>query len=153
MSEARELSYYPLEELETNRRPEKHGRKSKKIKKRNNSGIKILFLFFPVMICTICLLILFRYVNITSVRNELTILENQKIELEKTKINLMGDLEGIKSSKKIAEDATMKLGMDYPTPEQIRYISVNQGNENIGKEETKNNTGLRKFFSIFGNLF
>jgi len=148
--EARELSYYPAEELEDNKRVRKQRSKSKKIKKRNNSGVKIIFLFLPLMICAICLLILFRYVDITSVRQDITNLQNEKVELEKTKINLIGDLEGIKSSKKIAEDAIMKLGMNYPNPDQIVYISVN---ENIAGGKAKNNRGLKKALSIFGDLF
>lgn len=150
MLEARELSYYPAEKLEDNKRVRKQRSKSKKIKKRNNSGVKIIFLFLPLMICAICLLILFRYVDITSVRQDLTNLQNEKVELEKTKINLIGDLEGIKSSKKIAEDAIMKLGMNYPNPDQIVYISVN---ENIAGGKAKNNRGLKKALSIFGDLF
>ncbi|HZK33086.1 MAG TPA: cell division protein FtsL [Tissierellaceae bacterium] len=150
MSEARQLSYYPVEELEINRRAKKPIKKSKKIKKKNDSGIKILFLFFPVIICSICLLILFRYVNITSVRQEITSLENEVIDLEKDKLNLIGDLEGIKSSKKIAEDASLKLGMDYPTQDQIVYISVN---ETIAKEKPKYNSRLKRMLSIVGSMF
>lgn len=150
MLEARELSYYPAEELEDNKRVRKQRSKSKKIKKKNNSGVKIIFLFLPLMICSICLLILFRYVDITSVRQDITNLQNEKVELEKTKTNLIGDLEGIKSSKKIAEDAIMKLGMNYPNPDQIVYISVN---ENIAGGKAKNNRGFKKALSIFGDLF
>lgn len=150
MSEARQLSYYPVEELEINPRAKKPLQKSKKIKKKSNSGIKILFLFFPVIICSVCLLILFRYVNITSVRQEITTLENQVTDLEKSKLNLIGDLEGIKSSKKIAEDAILKLGMDYPTPDQIVYISVN---ETLAKRKPENNNRFKRMFSIVGSLF
>lgn len=151
MLEARELSYYPVEELETNKRTTETRKKSNTIKKENNSGIKIMFLFLPVMICTICLLILFRYVNITSVRQDLTGLQNQKTELEKTKINLIGDLEGIKSSKKIAEDAVLKLGMDYPTQDQIVYVSVNNS---VPNKVTKNsNNMLKRMLSMVGSMF
>lgn len=151
MLEARELSYYPVEELEENKNTTKKIKRQKKVQKKNTSSLKLLFLFFPVMISAICLLILFRYVNITSVRQEITKLENQKVELEKTKINLIGDLEGIKSSKKIAEDAMLKLGMDYPKPEQIVYISVNENAPT--EQEAKSNNRLKRVFSIVGNLF
>lgn len=151
MLEARELSYYPVEELEENKNTTKKIKRPKKVQKKNTSSLKLLFLFFPVMISAICLLILFRYVNITSVRQEITKLENQKVELEKTKINLIGDLEGIKSSKKIAEDAMLKLGMDYPKPEQIVYVSVNENAPT--EQEAKSNNRLKRVFSIVGNLF
>lgn len=150
MSEARELSYYPIEELETRKRVSKQIKKTKQIKKKNNSGIKILFLFFPVMICSICLLILLRYVNITNVRQEITSLENQITSLEKSKINLVGDLEGIKSSKQIAEDAMLKLGMDYPRQDQIVYISVK---ETVAKVKPNNENRLKRILSVVGSMF
>ena len=150
MSEARELSYYPIEEVKTYKRPNRNIKKTKTIKKKSNSGIKIVFLFFPVIISSICLLILLRYVNITTVRQEITYLENQKIELAKNRANLIGDIEGIKASKEVAEDAMLKLGMDYPRQDQIVYISVN---ESLAKEELEALHIFKKIFSIVASKF
>ena len=150
MSEARELSYYPIEEVKTYKRPNRNIKKTKTIKKKSNSGIKIVFLFFPVIISSICLLILLRYVNITTVRQEITYLENQKIELAKNRANLIGDIEGIKASKEVAEDAMLKLGMDYPRQDQIVYISVNEA---LAKEELEGKNIFEKIFSIVASKF
>lgn len=150
MSEARELSYYPIENPRSYERDNKVVKKTRKQNKQSNSGVKIMILFFPVILSIVCIIILFRYVNITSVRQEITSIENEIAYLEKNKMNLLGDLEGIKSSKKIAEDASLKLGMDYPTQDQIIYISVN---ENIPKEIPKSENKLKEILSLVGSMF
>ena len=105
-----------------------------------------------MVILGIALSILFRYANITAVRQEITNLERQKVELEKVKLDLVADLEGIKSSVKIAEDAVTKLGMNYPTEGQIVYVSIN---DNKVEHVEKNSIGkqIRKVFSMVTNLF
>jgi len=47
-----------------------------------------------------------------------------KIQLQKEKEDLMAELEAIKSLTRIEEEALVKLGMDYPTEDQVVYISV-----------------------------
>ena len=106
----------------------------------------------PFVILGISLLILSRYANITTIRQELTELEREKVELEKVRMNLIADLEGIKSSAKIEEDAITKLGMNYPTEDQVVYISVNY---NTIENEEKITLGGRfsKILSFVSNLF
>ena len=43
-------------------------------------------------------------------------------ELNKTKISLVGEIKAVKSSEQIAEEAMYKLGMVYPSEDQIVYI-------------------------------
>ena len=145
-----ELSYYPMETLEVKEKTVKKVKKTTNSKK--SSAPKLVYLTFPLIILGISLSILFGYAKITAVRVDITKLENQKIELEKTKQDLIADLEGIKSSVKITEDAIMKLGMDYPTEGQIVYISVN---ENLGDQIEKASFGKKiiKMFSMVTNLF
>ena len=104
---AREFSYYPEETIEVKK---KHRKKKERKKKNNNSILKLFALTIPFVLLGISLLILSRYANITSIRQEPTKLEREKVELEKIKMNLIADLEGIKSSAKIEEDAITKLG-------------------------------------------
>ncbi len=149
---AKELSYYPTEVLEVKEKPKKNTKVIKEKKKKNNSFAKLIIMIIPMVFLGIALSILFRYANITEVRQEITKLERQKIELEKTKLDLVAELEGIKSSAKIAEDAITKLGMNYPTEGQIVYLSVNENNvehvekSSIGKQ-------IRKVFSMVTNFF
>ena len=146
---AREFSYYPEETIEVKK---KHRKKPVRKKKNNNSILKLFALIIPFVLLGISLLILSRYANITSIRQELTKLEREKVELEKIKMNLIADLEGIKSSAKIEEDAITKLGMTYPTEDQIVYITVNH---NTIEDEEKITLGgrLSKILSFVSNLF
>jgi cell division protein FtsL len=145
-----ELSYYPIETLEVKEKPIKEIKKSTNRKK--SCIPKLVYLAFPVVILGISLSVLFGYAKITAVRLDITKLESQKVELEKTKQDLIADLEGVKSSVKITEDAILKLGMNYPTEGQIVYISVN---ENSGEKIEKASIGrnLIKIFSMVTNLF
>ncbi len=148
---AREFSYYPEESFE----PEKKQRKRVARKKKENYSIfKLFALSIPCLFLAISLLILSRYAKITFIRQELTELEREKLELEKVRMNLVADLEGIKTSAKIEEDAITKLGMSYPNENQIVYITVN-AIEDIEEAEEKFSLGgkLNKILSIVSNLF
>lgn len=147
---AREFSYYPEETFEVQEKQ----RKKVVRKKKNNSVLKLFLLTIPFIILSISLLILSGYAKITTIRQELTELEREKVELEKTKMNLIADLEGIKSSCKIEEDAITKLGMDYPNEDQIVYITVNVNEDPIEQEEKLTLGGrLGKILGIVSNLF
>lgn len=149
---ARELKYYPTEELEVQKKPRKSQKKVKLKKKRSNSLAKLMILSMPLFFLGIALLILFRYANITAVRQEITKLERQRAELEVVKQDLIGELEGIKSSTKISEDAITKLGMNYPEEGQVVYIAINE-NEMDSLEKVNEDSPLKKLVSIFRNLF
>lgn len=147
-----ELSYYPEEILEVNNKPRKNIKRVEKRKKNSNSLAKLMIMCIPLIILSISLSILVGYANLTSVRRDITKLEVQKAEMEKHKMDLIGELEGLKSSVKIAEDAVIKLGMDYPTEGQIVYVSVNE-NTIHPVEEHAISKQLKKIFSMVTNLF
>jgi len=153
---AKELSYYPEKKVEVKENP-KHNRRNstKKVqekRKKSSSFAKLVILSIPMFGLGIALFILFGYANITAVRHEITKLETQKIRLEKEKLDLIAELEGIKSSTKISEDAITKLGMDYPSEGQIVYVTVE---ENIIKDKEKPGIDkqIKKMFSMVTNLF
>ena len=140
---------YPIENLQP-----KRDIKPGIVKKNNNNlnaMIKILFIFTAIIFLVTCLFILTRYANITDTRLELTGLEKHKVELEKQKLNLIGDLENVKSSLTISEDAVNKLGMIYPTEGQIVYISVNENALNLA-EEFSITDQFRKILNLFAFL-
>lgn len=149
---ARELSYYPENSYEVKRQPNKTRRKVHK--KGNDNILKYIALIIPIIILSISLLILSRYANITAIRQEITAMEREKVELEKIKMNLVADLEGIKSSARIEEDAINKLGMNYPTEEQIVYVTVGDNTIETTKVVEKANLGNRfkNIFSIFSKI-
>ena len=93
------------------------------------------------------LFILFRYANITKMKLEITEIQQQKIQLEKEKEDLLAELESIKSVTRIEEEALVKLGMDYPTEDQIVYVSVDDIPLN---DEVEN--GSVEEFGLLGQL-
>ncbi|MDR7857183.1 hypothetical protein [Tissierella sp.] len=149
-----ELSYYPTETLEIKEKPIREIKKSnnKQKNKKKSCVPKLVYLTFPLIILGISLSVLFGYAKITAVRLDITKLESKKVELEKTRQDLIADLEGVKSSVKITEDAILKLGMDYPTEGQIVYISVKENPvDQIQKASIGKN--IIKIFSMVTNLF
>ena len=147
-----ELNYYPEEIYDIPNESNKKSKKTRKNKKKSKSNvaIKTLFLFSGLIIMGISLFILFRYANITRTRMELDKLEKQMIKLEKTKLDLVAELEGIKSSQYIVDEATNKLGMSYPKEGQIVYVSVNNTDDNLGIEGDQES---KKIFSLISSLF
>lgn len=140
---------YPVEELQL--KPQIH---RKVVKKKNNLNalVKTLFILTAIIFLATSLFILSRYAQLTNSRFELTGLERQKFELEKQKLNLLGDLEDVKSSLKISEDAINKLGMIYPEEGQIVYVSVNE--HVIDKAEAFSiTTQIKKVLNIFTFIF
>lgn len=151
-----ELSYYPEPEYELEKKPtyskKKRVKKQRPKQRKTNSSIKLIYILIAMIFLGTSLFILSRYAAITLVRAEITNLEKETIELEKIKINLIADLEGIKSSSQIAEDARVKLGMGYPTEGQIAYISVenNRTNEIEGLNIQEQ---IKKAFNMVTSLF
>lgn len=145
----KELDYYYPEQVNTqDERPKRVG---KSRKKKSRAASKLLIIGVAIFGLVLSLFILYRYANITKIRGEITELEKQKLELEKEKEHLIAELEGIKSSSKIEEDAVVKLGMDYPTEEQIVYMDVNDFNFEDKKDIT-NGFFFKKQLTNFLNL-
>ena len=118
----RELDYYYPEQIDVEERP----KRVKKRKKKSKASSKLIIIGIAIIGLILSLYILYGYANLTKTRLEITELEKQKYELEREKEDLIAELEGIKSSSKIEEDAIVKLGMDYPREEQIVYMEVNE---------------------------
>ncbi|WP_416197821.1 MAG: Cell division protein FtsL [Sporanaerobacter sp.] len=140
-----EENYYYNENIRENvRNNNVSDRRRKNTSKKSNSKNKLQFIASAIIALMICLLILYRYAHITQLRLEITQLESQKIELEKEKQDLLAELDRVKSSSKIEEDAKIKLGMDYPTDEQIVYISMDE-NVQDDKEVAEENFFLVQY--------
>lgn len=148
-----ELNYYPEEIYQEENKIKKKTRNKKAAKKNNRYIvlIKLTCLFIAIIILSTSLFILYRYANISEVRMEVTELERQKVELEKTKLNLLADIESVKSSTIISEEAMNKLGMSYPKEGQVIYLSLEESVEevqSVGLAEK-----LNKVLSMFSGLF
>lgn len=120
--------------------PEEKRAKRKKVikkKKKNNIKNKLKLFTSAIIVLLLCMLVLLRYADITKTRLKITKLENEKIELEKEREDLITELDRVKSSIKIEEDARTKLGMDYPTEDQIVYVSIDDtiADNEVAEEE------------------
>jgi len=138
----KELEYYYPEKIDI----EKNKNRTVIKRKKKTKAIYKLFIMGIAMIGLILsLFILYRYTNITNIRLEITELEKQKIELEKEKEILIAELEAVKSSSKVEEDAIIKLGMEYPSEDQIVYV-------NLDELDVADNFNAKKEFSIVKQL-
>ena len=120
----------------------------RKKRKKSKLTYKLFIMGLAVIGLILSLFILYRYANITRVRQEITELERQKIELEKEKEYLTTELESIKSSSKIEEDAMIKLGMDYPTAEQVVYVNVGDIDMEEETDKREKSVLVKQFKSI-----
>ncbi|HHV26844.1 MAG TPA: hypothetical protein GXX63_06585 [Tissierellia bacterium] len=143
---------------EENHYYEERNKKRKKIKKnsKNKSNEKLKFLMGATIILLACLFVLLRYTHITQMRLENSKLESQKVELKKEKQDLMAELDRVKSDAKIEEDAKVKLGMDYPSEEQIVYISIddkaNDEDKLLGESKSKEDFFIVDYFKNVMNM-
>ena len=141
----KELDYYDYNGNQADVEYEKPKKTYKKKKKKSKVSYKLFIVELAIIGLILSLFILFRYANITKVRQEITDLERQKTELAKEKEYLTTELESIKSSSKIEEDEMIKLGMDYPTQDQIVYL-------NVEDMDTGEETNTKKEFVLIKQL-
>ena len=89
------------------------------------------FIFTMAIVIIIFTSILILYSQIAELDREILKQKAEIDELNKTKITLVGEIKAVKSSAQIAEEAMYKLGMVYPSEDQIVYIDSEE-EENVG---------------------
>lgn len=80
------------------------------------------FIFTVAIVTIVFVSILILYSQIAGLDREILKQKAEIDELNKTKITLVGEIKAVKSSEQIAEEAMYKLGMVYPSEDQIVYI-------------------------------
>ena len=80
------------------------------------------FIFTVAIVTIVFVAILILYSQIACLDREILKQKAEIDELNKTKITLVGEIKAVKSSEQIAEEAMYKLGMVYPSEDQIVYI-------------------------------
>ncbi|MGO1469105.1 MAG: hypothetical protein ACTHW2_03690 [Tissierella sp.] len=108
-------------------------KKNRAIRRRRKQKMlfKLSCIFFATMLTITSLFILRGYSNISEIRMNITNLERRKNELEQTKNSMVSELEEAKSSIKISEEAMYKLSMDYPSKDQVVYLSLDGSKETV----------------------
>lgn len=149
----KDLDYYPDQmEIEENK-PKKRNKKNNRRKKNSKVTSKLIVIGIAVVGLFLSLFILYRYVNLTKIQSDIIELEQQRIKLTKEKDALIAELEAIKSSSKIEEDAKVKLGMGKPTEEQIVYIDIEESILNNNSEPVEEFKFVNQLKNIINAAF
>ncbi|MDY0234589.1 MAG: septum formation initiator family protein [Gudongella sp.] len=111
-----------------------------------------MFIYLAIIILFTSLFILSGYAKITSMRVEITKLENSASDLTKLKKDLAGNLEGLKNTTVISEQARNNLGMIYPENGQVEYVSLNEQVQTNTYKLTFNDR-VKSVLGIFSSLF
>jgi len=141
-----EYNYYPeIIEKQNQKSPLKNKKMVRKVNKRMYISM-IIILFFT------SLFVLSGYAKITEARLEITKLEKEVVELQKVKMDLEGDLEGLKNTTTISNEAINNLGMIYPEEGQVVYISI-ANNSEVDVAANSISEKLREVLSNFSSFF
>lgn len=80
------------------------------------------------------------YINsnakVAALQEEVNRLKAEKKQMETDKLAYISKLEEKKASPLIKEEAMYKLGMQYPTSDQVIYVNVNMDGENEDKKDS-----------------
>ncbi|MFZ5965854.1 MAG: hypothetical protein ACOYVK_01570 [Bacillota bacterium] len=108
-----------------------------KEKKRKVSVFQKLQVFFSVSILgALCIGVLLGYVQVTETKYRLHNMENEMKQLENQIENLKVKVEMVKRSDLVEEKAKNLLGMQYPTKEQMIFLTIpNVETEGISDKE------------------
>jgi len=109
--------------------PKKQPIRNRKKNTRSNFAMKVKLITSAIMILCICLFVLLRYAYMTEIEFEVTQLNKEIETLNNKKQSLTFELDVIKSSGLIEAEAQNKLGMVYPSDQQIVYLSVEDNND------------------------
>lgn len=143
----KEYHDYYQEEIKTIIEKEEQRRVKKKKKAKSSS--KFAAIIFAIIVLTLSIYILNGYSVITKMKLEILELNNQKYELERDREDLIAELEAIKNSVKIEENAKIKLGMDYPKEDQLVYLTIEEFNES---KEIESKLSISEQFKNIFNL-
>lgn len=125
---ARKLDTYMEEEYRVEQ-AEKTVRR--KVKRQNSERLVYLkrrfFITLSVlMVFLASLIILNGYASISELKMEISQMDKEIVNLNKSKQNLTGKVEELKSSSNIVAEAKYKLGMVYPDESQVVYFTLDE---------------------------
>lgn len=113
------------------------------IKRKKNSA-KPLYITIAIVIIMF-LGVSISYSQLSNLDKEIIAQEKEISDLKKTKMALEAELKGIKSSSEIQEEAMYKLGMVFPSQEQIIYVDINN---DTNKMDVNHNVFLSPILSV-----
>lgn len=137
--------------------PEYVGEKKQKtvrkvVRRKSHALNRQMYIALAIILLSTSLFILQGYAKITSMRLEISKLENEATELAKLKQDLSGTMEGLKNTTLIGEQAKNSLGMIYPEEGQIEYITVNE-TVTIDAYQASFQDKIRNVIGLFASLY
>ncbi|MDY2986207.1 MAG: septum formation initiator family protein [Peptoniphilus sp.] len=114
-----------------------------KVKKRKNLA-KPLYMTIAIVIIMF-LGVSIAYSHLSSIDKDIIAKEKEISDLKKTKLALEAEVKGIKSSTEIQDEAMYKLGMVYPSQDQIVYVDIS---ENKRQLDVNHNVFLSPILSV-----
>ena len=132
----------------------RNNRKNNK-KRKPNASFKSKIIFWATIALAVCIAILFRYAQISNIQYDMVKYQHQIIDLKNEKQQLKLELEGIMESGYIEKQAKEKLGMQYPTDEQIVVVNISDEELNdteVAEKETKDAFFLSAFKNSFNKI-
>ncbi|KNF09927.1 cell division protein [Gottschalkia purinilytica] len=129
----------------------KHKTKRKKViknknnRKKSNIGVKLKIIFCSAIVFVSCIFLLSRYAYITKIRLDVSKLEKEVVTLNDKKSDLKIELEKIKDSGWIEQQAKEKINMRPAREDQLIYINVSSNDKKSNKQIAENKDS--NFFS------
>ncbi|EGY79677.1 FtsB family cell division protein [Peptoniphilus indolicus] len=114
-----------------------------KVKKRKNLA-KPLYMTIAIVIIMF-LGVSIAYSHLSSIDKDIIAKEKEISDLKKTKLALEAEVKSIKSSTEIQDEAMYKLGMVYPSQDQIVYVDIS---ENKRQLDVNHNVFLSPILSV-----
>lgn len=147
MAEAvRKLEYLDIEKQE-NRIVIKRNVNNKPYLKRRRALLMAAYSLFFVFAIASSILTLSNYTKITALNVEIRNVDAKIVQVEKEQMNLVAEIERIKSEKDIVQEAKTKLGMVYPEKSQIVYFTL----EDTDTIKSKGNFVANIFSTLTGS--
>lgn len=130
-------------------------KKNKPQRPKKEFSFKVKIFFYATIVLAICLVVLLRYAHMSQLQYDLLSLNKDIIELKEEKQGLILELERIKESGLIEKRAKEELGMQYPTKEQIVFVSVGdiEAEEKTEVQVAEKNQSGFVFLKSFRNVF
>lgn len=113
------------------------------IKKRKNSAKPLYITIAIVIIMFLGISIV--YAQLSNLDKQLILQEKEIADLKKEKMALEADVKGIKSSTDIQDEAMYKLGMVYPSQDQIVYVDISEDKKQM---DVNHNVFLSPILSV-----
>lgn len=115
----------------------------------NTQGVSLFSVFGMALAAALLVFVLLAYVQLTEVSTETAQLQSELSDLQEEQMKLLVSYEQAFNLNDIEEYATKRLGMVYPTEEQVIHLNSGTGDKAVILEEHTPDTGVLGGFYEF----